>query len=866
MLGDYSDLEWLKLSTGNLHEPSRLRPFSQPSFTQVGPYDSLEELGRGGMGVVFRAFDRRLRRPVALKMLLAGAYADGAARSRLLTEAAVLARLTHPHIVRVFDIGEQEGVPYFAMELVEGEQLSGYLARMGALPVREAARIAESIARAVHHAHQQGVIHRDLKPANILMQPAAEGPSVPRVADFGIARLMEQDQHLTQSGHLVGTPAYMAPEVLAGKTSAAPQPTIDIYALGVMLYEMLTGRPPFHGSGLSDLLLQASFHEPIPPSRRRADLPRDLENIVLKCLEREPTHRYASAAELADDLRRFQEGRAVLARPLGPLARLGRWMKRNPTIAILLGLLLAAVMGIVVALAVGLRLAQLERDKAVAARSEAEQRQAQTRRALDLMTSTLFDDLLGKQPEFHTGHRDFLEKAHAEYVELAAHSPDLPSTAAAFARLGTIERRLGRLAAAEHSYREAVALYDRLATSNEPDLDWQRAAVHGNLGTLLADRGQYDEALKHCNQAIELIEQQDAQVELSPRRKQSLGVMLANRGRILSGRVPQAMDDLARARAIQEALLQADPKKPDYRFELASTRLAQGALALHARKHTAAAEHLRAGIALLTARAGDADRPDIADQLAAARANLGTLLNEQGRPADALQELSTAVTLAEQLVKEYPVMVRYHLRLANCLAAKAGAIQHRQRSEALELLNRSARLVEGVPDDWADDRSYRQTICLIYPARAFLLGALRRFDEALADCDRAALFTPAGSQRESLEALRLMLLIESNRHEQAIARGQHLVTSTDLSPEACHDLARLLAIGRLRPTTPEALHSGYNQAALGLIRRAAEGGYYRSAAQQKARDGDKAFAALRKLPEWKALFESGAGNDLSKEP
>ena len=304
---------------------------------RIPGYDVEALLGRGGMGVVYKARHRRLNRPVALKMLIAGAYAGPPERARFQREAEAVASLRHANIVAVYDVGDHEGCPYFTMELLEGGSLAQALAGTPQ-PARQAAALLITLAEAVQVAHQAGIVHRDLKPANILL--TAEG--TPKVADFGLARHFEGEPALTLSGARIGTPSYMAPEQVIGKAGTIG-PAADIYALGALLYEMLTGRPPFRGETAAETERQVIHDEPVSPSRLNTKVPRDLETICLKCLSKEPQRRYASAAALADDLRRFGEGRPIQARPVGWGERSWRWCRRNPTAAALVVTALALV-------------------------------------------------------------------------------------------------------------------------------------------------------------------------------------------------------------------------------------------------------------------------------------------------------------------------------------------------------------------------------------------------------------------------------------------------------------------------------------------------------------------------------------------
>ena len=301
---------------------------------RLGHFELLGEAGRGGMGVVYKARQENLGRVVALKVILSGEHGGPQERARFLREAAAAGSLQHPNIIQVHEVGEQDGRPYLAIEWAEGNSLAAKLTGTP-WPAREAARHVETLAGAVHHAHQRGIIHRDLKPANIML--TADG--TPKITDFGLARRLPHgdiSDHVpafrTTTGAILGTPSYMAPEQAAGD-GAGVGPSADTYALGAILYELLTGRPPFQGSSVLDTLLQVRLEEPVPPTRLQPRLPRDLETICLKCLRKEPEKRYPSAAALADDLERFRRGEAVQARPVSSGERAVKWSQRNPWLA-----------------------------------------------------------------------------------------------------------------------------------------------------------------------------------------------------------------------------------------------------------------------------------------------------------------------------------------------------------------------------------------------------------------------------------------------------------------------------------------------------------------------------------------------------
>jgi serine/threonine protein kinase len=299
-------------------------------------YEILSELGRGGMGVVYKARHLPLNRTVALKMLLSTAGAGLAELARFRREAEVLARLQHPNIVQIFDVGTHDGRPYFALEYVAGPNLEQRLRGQPTQP-RAAARLVESLARAVHAVHECDVLHRDLKPANILLSfsgpPAAGAPSaagerldecVPKITDFGLAKDLAEAGKLTRTGEAMGTPTYMAPEQARGER---PTRAVDVYALGALLYEALTGEPPFDAETRRQTIERVVYGRSALPDLR--DAPADLAAICGKCLEHDPGRRYASALELAEDLRAYQEHRPTRALPVGPVGRLWRWCRRR---------------------------------------------------------------------------------------------------------------------------------------------------------------------------------------------------------------------------------------------------------------------------------------------------------------------------------------------------------------------------------------------------------------------------------------------------------------------------------------------------------------------------------------------------------
>src|SRR3984957_7586564 len=342
--------------TGNLHDGTVTgdgESATAVSAAPVGPgYENLQVLGQGSMGIVYKARQRDLHRHVALKMILADANIGQERLQRFNTEARALASLQHPNIVQIHEINVKHNPPYFSMELVEGGTLAE---RLGGRPqpVRAAAQLVLTLARTIHAVHLKGIVPRDLKPGNILIVPAESrasafgrlaldmelhspdlGLGTPKITDFGLAKEMFADTSQTESGVIMGTPSYMAPEQAEGK-SREVGPAADIYALGAILYEMLTGRAPFTAESAMETLMMLFHAEPVSPSQLQPKIPRDLETICLKCLHKKPGRRYASAEELANDLQRFLAGDPIQARPASVYERLGKWTRKRPVLATL---------------------------------------------------------------------------------------------------------------------------------------------------------------------------------------------------------------------------------------------------------------------------------------------------------------------------------------------------------------------------------------------------------------------------------------------------------------------------------------------------------------------------------------------------
>jgi eukaryotic-like serine/threonine-protein kinase len=404
-------------------------------------FEILRELGRGGMGVVYLARQKHLERTVALKMILHSSHVSSQARQRFLAEAETLAQLSHPGIVQVYEFGMHGDCPYFALEYLEGGGLDRKL-QGRPLPAREAAALAEKLALATQAAHERGIIHRDLKPANVLLAGTPDAPlgqCTPKIADFGLAKQIEGGSDLTATGMILGTPGYMAPEQAAGATRTIG-PATDVYALGAILYECLTGRPPFQGAALQETLGQVLHREPVGVRQLQPDAPKDLDTICHKCLHKEPARRYGSAAALAADLRAFLEDRPIAARPVSQWEKTWRWCRRNPSTA---GLVAAVMVALLAGTMVSVFFALRASEQAKEARHNAALAQEQTRQAQEekilaaqhaahaerqrlLSDRHLYDArMVMAQMAWEQGRRGQAEQLLDLYRQPAPHRPDL---------------------------------------------------------------------------------------------------------------------------------------------------------------------------------------------------------------------------------------------------------------------------------------------------------------------------------------------------------------------------------------------------------------------------------------------------------
>jgi serine/threonine-protein kinase len=693
----------------------------------VPGYEILGELGQGGMGVVYQARQTALNRLVALKMVLAGAHATAQHLARFHAEALAIARLQHPNIVQIYEVGEHHGLPYFSLEFVDGGPLDKKIDREPQ-PPRDAARLAEILARAMHFAHQRGILHRDLKPGNVLL--TADG--TPKITDFGLAKAVEdEDSSQTRSGTLLGTPSYMSPEQARGQVHAIG-PSADLYSLGAVLYELLTGRPPFQGATLMDTLDQVRTREPVPPTELQPKVPTDLETICLKCLQKEPGKRYANAEALADDLGRFLRGEPIHARPVGPVERLWRWSRRNPWVASL-GTAVFLLLFIVAGVSLGaLVIINDEKNHALAAQKQAEkneaaankaQREAQeanqvASRQADVALTTV-GTLVDKAQAQLEDREERTRKLRQELVDTAMKGLEeilkTPGrtgllgriTAKAHLKRVDIYRELGRAREALQEYELGCAIVKDQAV-DEPQSDRAQgnlAAVSTKLAIMSMELGNDARAARdYYGQALarwEKLLTQPCDNFFTPLLvKQSMASSLTGLG-IMSLRVgdPRAAWDYAtRALALWEGILAGGMDSPGGKEIRADTYQLLGdvswrlgdADATH--RYFAQCLELREG--LVTA---SPDRPNLPRFLAIAAGIYGDALYRLGDAGKAREYYTRSLNRLQELTAKDPenTEVRWLLALAHYRLATV-ALRRDDASAARQAYQEALKLREGL--------------------------------------------------------------------------------------------------------------------------------------------------------------------------
>lgn len=846
-------------------QETRPQPALSSAWPRINGFAIEGELGRGGMAVVYQARQLSLNRTVALKLIRDGALADADQRKRFQREAESVARLQHPNIVQIHAIGEQDGLPYLCLEYVAGGSLARAL-QGTPQPPPDAARLVETLARAVEYAHRQGIVHRDLKPANILLQAIATDEhrltqmktpeeeansaiassicvhqcssvanSLPKIADFGLAKRWHPDEATasSHSGAIVGTAEYMAPEQ-AQATPNAVGPAADIYALGVILYELLTGRPPFKAAVPLDTLLLVLQEEPVPPRRLQPGVPRDLETICLKCLEKSPRRRYATAEELADDLHRFLAGEPIRARPVRGWEHALKWTRRRPAMAALIGVSVAAVLALA---ALGLwHNFRLTREVQEANRQR-ERADGNLRKALAVMPEALPlvpDDRAGSRPQLDEAQRQRLQKLIQFCQEILKEPENVTREARhlqgqARYNLGRVHLLLGDNSQAVPHLEEAVAVQQALldefpgertyredlanstfflGNATSAGLDHQEALFEKTLELLgpLARENSENAALIHQQLVI-----RNSMCSLHMARKQPA----------------QALAALLHAAELGEALVQRAPDHVGYRITLAHSCVRLGLLYSQAEEREKARESLHKSLTLLEPHAKAEARNEIFAVALAQTYNMLALLAEHtGKPAERRDWGTRSIQTLEAVLR--PESRDYRVRL---LLAQA----HGSRGVALENL--------GQPG------------------------------EAVADFERLVELTD-GPMRPRYRSLLASVLVDAGHHARATAEAQALAEAAGKEGPLLYDLASVYARAvkaaqqdhKLSAATQTMLVEQYGQSAVALLEQAHRAGLFNDPKQVQRLEKGDAFAALRRQPAFARFLRELGANKLGSPP
>jgi tetratricopeptide (TPR) repeat protein len=685
-----------------------------PALPDLDGYDQLVPLGRGGMGIVYKAHHRALNRLVALKFDLTSPWATAAERQRFRAEAEAVAYLDHPNIVPVYEVGDIQGQSFLSMKLLEGGSLAHQLERFRVDP-KSAARLMVPIARAVHYAHQRGILHRDLKPANVLLDAAGQ----PYVSDFGLAKRIAPGEPFgdpTQTGAIIGTPGYVAPEQASGRPGAVTTSS-DVYGLGGILYAMLTGKAPFHSDSLFDTLEQVKNDPPESPRAKNPAIDRDLELICLKCLEKEPGRRYTSGEALATELDRYLDGKPLVqTRPVGRAERVWRWCRRNPGWATLSASLTLALVTIAVGSTIAYFRLRAANEQERASRARAEENLNVAREAVAYF-GTLSQHPHMQKRGMEPVRLKLLSRARDFYAALSSQQPGDARVeierAQAFIKLAWVTRLLGATGDTMAALRQAREIGEQL-TGEHPDVaDYQNVLVLAlfEQGTLLTLAGQRSEAETALNEALVRSKQLCDSQSAAPEYEQTLAKVyfqLANLYQVTE-RVPRAREIYGEALDRFERIAAVRPE-PMCQMHLAQTQInlgmtyvkqwlpkAQFALAdaAQAEKHLAVARE--------TLEKLDKQEPDIPEYqnlLAYTYTLLGRVERERGRPAEAIAPFDKALTIRIALSQKSDVP-EYQLRLAILYHAQAQTYSvMKQYDRAQPLLAKAAAVLEPVVRDY----------------------------------------------------------------------------------------------------------------------------------------------------------------------
>jgi tetratricopeptide (TPR) repeat protein len=828
-------------------------------------YEIIAELGRGGMGVVYKARHDRLRRLVALKMVLTGAHASAGELTRFRREAELAASLQHPNIVQIYEVGEADGCPFLALEFMEGGSLA---ARLDGTPQppRPAAHLVEILARAVHVAHRHGIIHRDLKPGNILLAPAAPGSessastdswlttAVPKITDFGLARRLDDSAGPTVSGAIMGTPSYMAPEQAAGKGREAG-PATDVYALGAILYELLTGRPPFKAPTSFDTTMQVLTDDPVPPRRLQPKVPRDLEIICMKCLQKDPRRRYADAEALAEDLRRFGANESIVARPAGRVELAVKWARRKPATAGLVGVSLAAIFALFVIglvyqlklwrsntrLSEALQTVTQEKEKAEKEHDRAQAHLGKALEVVDHILTHVWDEPIGNSPSTLALRKRLLQDA-SEYYQWNLDQQDQDpvarrETARACFRTAGLHLWLGNTVQAETYGKQAVDLQKQLVAEFPvvPEYRHDLSKTYTYLGHTYAMTQRFDRAAQAYGQSIALVEKLVAEHAATSEYIESLArshldLALFN----IFSNLASAEQHCQSAVALSERLYHDYPKSVDYQCLLAGCYGALATIKAARGRLGEAEEPIKKGLELLLPPGREPPRAgqDYGRALAGLKFYEGVVLLQKRRVQEAEASLKEGISGFERLVEHSPIFP-YRWQLSMCYPILGQLYDDAGRQALAEEMHRKARtsIIE---------------LAREYPSATFL--------KPLVTDRRVLSMVYQARRRDDIPKL--------------LTEADALAQEKDLSALSAYNLACLYAVASAATPGDPSAAAVYAEKAMKFLVRAEEGGFFKRGFSSDLLRRDADLNSIRARDDFKALLKRTGSNSpkSNREP
>jgi serine/threonine-protein kinase len=753
----FADQDHVERAAGPLRQILPPRSPLGPGCT-LGDYELLEEIAQGGMGVVWKARQKSLDRIVAVKVMRSGRLPARSEWERFRVEAQAVAALDHPGIVPIYEVGEHDGLPFFSMKYVEGGSLARQRGCFQKAP-REAARFVALVARAVQHAHERGVLHRDLKPANVLLTSRPDAPLAewqPIVTDFGLAKrvaaAVPEDAtlgdlpaalHLTNTGTILGTPVYVAPEQARGE---GPTTATDVYGLGVILYELLVGRPPFGGEEIGALLRRIQEDEPPSPRGLNPRVDRDLQAITLACLHKDPHARYPTAAGVADDLQRYLAGQPVSVRRVSSPRRLWLWCRRQPVIAALtLAILLLFVTSFVVVLTAWRRAEEnfhaqeIERQRAEEERARAEGNLDHLEEVLEEFTARLSEKNLAAIPGLQPIRKRFLEAGLRHYEQILSQRGGDPrlrgQVAATYYRIGNITAAIGSRADGLASCKRALALYEELHREkpDSTDLQLHVARTAHRVGVLQSELGQGDEAEASFGRAKGFLEELREHPVAGPEARAALAHVWHDMGnlQVARGQDRAALDCFRAEQKLYEETLQTNPRSRPARYGLAVALDSTSSMLV---KLGQPAEHLRCLEQARKLLEGlDRERPEASVQsnLASTYLRIGSARCGDHDWDGALEILRPARKLLTTLVEDNPRVLPFKDDLASVHRQMGHAYRESKRfKEATDCYRDALVLDEKLHRADPSSPAYRRGLARSCFDLAANLVAQKRFDEA----------------------------------------------------------------------------------------------------------------------------------------